>query len=247
MKKLFTIIAMTMLSSLLHAQDTATAPNKENGFTYVDLGLPSGTLWAARNVGSTHVTRYGNYFAWGETKAKSDYTWATYKYTSDKTAKGIDKYQWADNVSGTKWYNGKTFTGDNNIQLDIDDDAAHAIMGGKWHLPSSEQFNELMDNTTHTWVKDFRNSGNSGVIFQSKINKKAIFFPAAGNKNGMEFVDEGTMGFYWTSDMKGTKVTTVTMAETADVCAFCVYDGGTYFEYEPRCNGLSIRAVCGQK
>lgn len=247
MKKVLSIALAIIFCLCAKAQTIDKELNKENGFTYVDLGLPSGTLWAARNVGASSITRYGNYFAWGETKAKGDYSWETYKFTTDKTAKGISKYQWADKSTGSYWYRSGVFVGDNVIRLNSEDDVAHVIMGGRWHTPTSAQFYELIENTTQIWVKNFKDSNTSGCIFQSKINKKAIFFPAAGNKNGMEFVDDGSMGFYWTSDMIGKKVTTVSMAETSEACLICIYDGGNYFEYEPRCNGLSVRAVCELK
>lgn len=38
-------------------------------YNMVDLGLPSGTLWADRNVGATSPEHYGSYFQWGDTNA----------------------------------------------------------------------------------------------------------------------------------------------------------------------------------
>lgn len=51
-----------------------------NGHDYIDLGLPSGTLWATCNVGADTPEGYGDYFAWGETQVKYNYDWNTYHY-----------------------------------------------------------------------------------------------------------------------------------------------------------------------
>ena len=95
-----------------------------NGYEYVDLGLPSGTLWAKCNVGATKPEEYGNYFACGETDPKEEYNWKIYKYNNS---------------------DGKTV-------LDPEDDAATVNMGGDWHMPTKEQCEELTANTTSTWT-----------------------------------------------------------------------------------------------
>ena len=51
---------------------------------YVDLGLPSGTLWATCNVGTSKPEEYGDYFAWGENTTKSKYNSSTYTFSSKK-------------------------------------------------------------------------------------------------------------------------------------------------------------------
>ena len=53
---------------------------KENYVEYVDLGLPSGTLWATCNLGASSPEEYGDYYAWGETEQKDYYDWDTYKF-----------------------------------------------------------------------------------------------------------------------------------------------------------------------
>ena len=73
-KKLFTLLlALVAIATTAQAQNT-------NGHEYVDLGLPSGTLWATCNVGASKPEEYGNHFAWGETSPKEDYTWDTYQW-----------------------------------------------------------------------------------------------------------------------------------------------------------------------
>ena len=74
------------------SQEQADKPLTPEGAAAVavDLGLPSGTNWAAYNVGATKPEAYGSYFAWGETAPKSNYSWSTYKWG---TAEGkLTKY-----------------------------------------------------------------------------------------------------------------------------------------------------------
>ena len=58
---------------------------------WVDLGLPSGTLWASCNIGANNPEDYGDFFAWGETEQKSDYTWSTY-FDYDESSHRSTKY-----------------------------------------------------------------------------------------------------------------------------------------------------------
>ncbi len=53
------------------------------GYEYVDLGLPSGTLWATYNVGATSPYEKGQYFAWGEVEPREDFSWESYKFFID--------------------------------------------------------------------------------------------------------------------------------------------------------------------
>lgn len=95
-----------------------------NEYDYVDLALPSGTLWATMNIGASEVGEVGDYFAWGETSTKSNFTWGTYAFgTSDNLTK----------------YNAS----DGKRTLDLEDDAAHVLWGGSWHIPSPAQIEEL--------------------------------------------------------------------------------------------------------
>ena len=107
----------------LSATFTASADNNvsglNNGREYVDLGLPSGTMWATCNIGANYPEDYGDYYAWGETETKSNYDWSTYKWCkgSEDT---LTKYC-TDNDYGTV---------DNKTVLDPEDDAAHVKWGG---------------------------------------------------------------------------------------------------------------------
>ena len=111
----------------------------ENGYEWVDLGLPSGLKWATCNVGATKPKEIGDLFAWGEVEPKEDYSLGNYKWynASDST---YTKY-YTDSKNNTKT---KGIV-DNKVVLDKEDDAASVNMGGRWRMPTDEEFLELMN------------------------------------------------------------------------------------------------------
>ena len=153
---------------------------------YVDLGLPSGTLWATCNVGASKPEEYGDYFAWGETKLKEIFEDATYKYG---TYNALTKYC-TDSEYGTV---------DNKTELLPDDDAATVNWGSSWHMPSSDQFKELInsDYTTTAWTTQ---NGVNGLKITSKKNGKSLFLPAAG-ECGLVLGYVGAHGYYWSRSL----------------------------------------------
>lgn len=150
----------------------------------IDLGLPSGTLWASCNVGATKPEEYGLYFAWGETKG----------YTSD-TSDG-HSFDWAN----YKWCNGSSssltkYTGsDGKTELDLEDDAAYVNWGSNWRMPSLDQIKELSDNCNWEWTTL---NGVYGRKATSKKNGKSIFLPAAGYRYYTLLDLAGSYGCYW--------------------------------------------------
>ena len=171
---------------------------------YVDLALPSGTMWATCNIGANSPEIYGDYFAWGETEPKGDYSWDTYKWMTEGQAdwQYINKYTIADNQKQGCWYDGDTFIGDGKRELDPEDDAATVNWGAEWQMPSREQCNELIyiDNTTQEWTTQ---DGMDGVLITSKRNGNSIFLPAVGSLNGESPVpeDDGIKGLYWSRSL----------------------------------------------
>ena len=165
-----------------------------NGYDYVDLGLPSGTLWAIMNVGASKPSDFGLYFQWGDTQG----------YTKEQ-AEEDKKFNWSD----YKWYESGNIDEDNIVlkkytnegaTLDLEDDAAHVHMGGDWHIPTPEQYQELIDNTISKYKKT--QNGVNGILFTSKKDKsKTMFIPAAGTVwDGMvSFI--GDNGYIWSSMM----------------------------------------------
>ena len=158
-----------------------------NAQTYVDLGLPSGTLLADRNVGAASPEDYGDYFAWGETTTRSNYTWSTYKYANgdyNKLTKYCSKSDFGNN--------GYT---DTLTTLERTDDAATANWGSGWCMPTQQQFQELNDNCTWTWTT---RNGKNGYEVKGK-NGNSLFLPSAGYRDGTGLYGAGSHGYYGSS------------------------------------------------
>lgn len=158
-----------------------------NAQTDVDLGLPSGTLWADRNVGAASPEDYGDYFAWGETTTKSDYEWSTLKYCEDNTGDSFSKYNTQSQYGNV----------DNKTTLERSDDAATANWGSGWCMPTQQQFQELNDNCTWTWTT---RNGKNGYEVKGK-NGNSLFLPAAGFRGGTALYFAGSGGYYWSSSL----------------------------------------------
>jgi len=149
-------------------------PSSEVPAQAVDLGLPSGTLWATCNVGANSPEEYGNYYAWGEIENKEKYDWSAYKYGDS-----------ADNCS--------------NIGMNIAGsvyDVARAKWGVSWSMPTSDQMMELIYCCTSEWTTL---NGVNGYKFTGS-NGNSIFMPATGRLYGdWENYDIDVEGNYWSS------------------------------------------------
>ena len=167
---------------------------------YVDLGLPSGLKWAKCNLGASNPSAYGDYYAWGETAPKTDYTWATYKWMQAGKSdwQYITKYTIADDQTEGIWYDSSgTFIGDNKIVLDAADDAATTKLGSPWRMPTFDEFMELNDNCTRTWTTQ---DGVNGYQMEGP-NGNTIFLPAAGYRKGSDLKSAGSWAYYWSSSL----------------------------------------------
>ena len=155
---------------------------------YVNLGLPSGTLWATTNIGASNPEDYGDYFAWGETSTKSTYSWSNYKYGDyKKFTKYCNKSDYG--------YNGFT---DSRTTLEKSDDVAYQKWGSDWCMPTSAQFKELKDKCTWTWTS---RNGKNGYNVKGP-NGNSIFLPAAGSKSSDgKPSDVGSYGLFWSSSL----------------------------------------------
>lgn len=155
---------------------------------WVDLGLPSGLLWASCNVGATSPDRYGDYFAWGETQPKNVYDKSTYAFFSDNLQ--LTKYC----THAQFGYNGFT---DNLTTLQSGDDAATARLGGSARTPTYDEWCELKENTTAVWTTL---NGVKGCRLTA-ANGNSIFLPAAGDRLGSELNGAGIFGSYWMASL----------------------------------------------
>ena len=158
---------------------------------WVDLGLPSGLLWAECNLGATKPEEYGDYYAWGETSTKEVYTGETYKYCT-----AVDEEGWVKTLS--KYNTDSEYgTPDNLTTLQPSDDVATQKLGNGARMPTETEWCELLANTNSEWTSE------NGVYGRklTASNGKSLFFPAAGGRYGSELLYAGEHGFYWSSSL----------------------------------------------
>ena len=214
----------------IYAQWKLLVSGTENGYSYIDLGLPSELKWSISNVGASIPEGTGDYFAWGETEPKKEYSWDTYKWcVYGNSAYMMTKYN-TDSHYGT--------VVDNKEFLDIEDDAAHANMGDKWRMPTGNEYVELLNHCTWTWASQ---NGINGYIVKSKTNGNSMFLPAAGwkYKTGSESVSK--WGFYWLNSL-------TTSISPANAYYWKFYSEPYKYQYDHhdytgRYYGMTIRAV----
>ena len=197
-----------------------------NHHEFVDLGLPSGTLWAKCNVGAEKETDYGGYYQWGGTEdialAKKICDWSTYPYGTNFDA--LTKYNTNDECGVV----------DNKTELELSDDVAHQIMGGDWHMPSVLHINELLSNTISEWTTV---DGVNGRRFTSKFNGQSIFIPVAGWRGGHTLGYVGYDCGLWSGSLYQTN------PNNAYYLNF--YSDGCYIGCDRRCYGQPVRGVIG--
>ena len=202
---------------------TVTVNEPEIVAEAVDLGLS--VKWATNNLGAETPSQYGYYYAWGETDPKASFGISNYKWYNDSTGE-YTKY--VINSNNVTYYDEKTV-------LDLEDDAARKLWGDTWRIPSSEEFDELLENCS--WELTSVN-GIYGYKVTSLIEgytDNYIFLPFAGYNSSLSL---GSAGYYRTSDL----------TQKRDDYSFVLYIGANenyYTSYWTRYNGLSIRPVQG--
>lgn len=204
----------------------------------VDMGLPSGIKWASFNLGASAPYEIGDYYAWGETEpyyvSINPLVWKSGK----EAGYGWESYIWCNGTreSLTK-YNTATSMGsvDNEIILALSDDAANTILGGKWRIPTKEEWRELLqsDFCEGTWTTE---NGESGYKISSSKTGNSLFFPAGGVFTGIELVDDGNLTNYWPS--------TLCVDDPSQADRVCMSkDGNPVINTRVRRRGQLIRAV----
>ena len=173
------LVALCSTPILLSCQDQDVVPTGTiNGYEYVDLGLS--VRWATCNVGADSPEEYGDYYAWGETETKHLYLESNRR----KLPMNIK------DISGTYC------------------DVAHVKWGGKWRMPTSEEFQELVDGCE--WRRVTMNGkkilgitfgGVAGLMATSKKNGNSIFFPSAGCRRKWQRCLVGDVCNYWSSTL----------------------------------------------
>ncbi|MBQ6772115.1 MAG: leucine-rich repeat protein, partial [Bacteroidales bacterium] len=196
--------------------------------TYVDLGLPSGLLWADCNVGANAPEECGDYFAWGETQPKRKYDWDTYRYCTK------DYITPSDFIYILTKYNAT----DSLTILEPGDDAATMLYDNISHTPTKEEWQELLDNCTSSWTTL---NGVEGRQFIGPSGD-SIFLPAAGFRAESTLSQSSVVGAYHSSSIV-----------SEDPSAYYSYYDGWVFYFHPyayymndycqRSVGRSVRAV----
>lgn len=242
-----TITASTTDGSGLMASCVITVTERLDAgdYAYVDLGLPSGLMWATCNIGAQNPYDFGDKFAWGETATKQKFTWSTYTWCN------------GGNTSITKYCAESNFgTVDGLTQLEPEDDAAHIQWGGVWRMPTYDEQVELKDNCYWQWTSGYNGSNVAGfIVYKAKaesdrgkhsynnpslsasysLSDTHIFLPAAGYMANTTMSYEGVLGSYWSSTLRA--------GNSANANCFNIYSSKAYNEGSQRCAGLSIRPV----
>ena len=194
---------------------------EEFAMAAVDLGLL--VKWAACNIGATYKEEAGDYFAWGETAPKDGFT--------------MGNYAFFDSDNKITKYNAKDGWGivDNKTSLDLEDDAARAILKGNWRIPTVDDWNELKEHCIWTWEQV---NGVKGYTVTA-LSGASIFLPGGSYKDGTSVHDNNSnQGWYWTADLSDGYPST----------AKCLYIDHNFVDLTSsplsRYLGLSIRAVC---
>lgn len=220
----------------------------------VDLGLPSGILWADRNIGAATPEDSGLYFQWGDTQG----------YTAEQVGdgEGLKAFGWADykfSIDGSSSNFSKYNASDSKTVLDPEDDAAHVNMGGNWRMPTFDEYKELCFNTdiylVPTEGEEIQGTAQEqsgsvminwtsqaegtlkGVKFYKKGDKQTyMFVPAAGVAGAGSMQNVGRCGRLWSSSLGSSDVQ---YAWNFDFGA----NSGVVAYYGIRCYGLSVRGV----
>lgn len=186
----------------------------------VDLGLPSGVLWATCNVGATKPEEFGGHYAWGEIETKSEYSWENYKYwlTSNAQYTKTSNYLFSK-YCGTKEFDGGIVIYDPHYDgvLEPIDDVATVELGGYWRMPTYAEQEELRDENNCTWMLTSVN-GVYGYSVTSKINGNSIFLPTAGSYTGDHI--NANSGLYWSSSKKRRNISSSNIL----ACAISFYN-----------------------
>ena len=184
----------------------------------VDLGLPSGILWATCNIGASSPSEIGDYFAWGEKESKDAYGWETYELCRG-SYNSIFKYTEND---------GKSI-------LEPQDDVAKSKLGGEWRIPSKEDMEELVEECEWKWLSQ------NGQLGWKVIgpNNNYIFLPASGAASSYRISGVNELGRYWTATRDKSNYSAYNLRFKDGTDTIVVVDDTRFY-------GRTIRPVLGQ-
>ena len=206
-------------------------------YEYVDLGLPSGLKWAKCNVGATSEADYGSYFQWGETTSDTVFDWTTYKYCNGSS------------TTMTKYCTDGSFgTVDNKTTLESEDDAATQIMGSKWRMPTTDEFQELFDETLWAWcpggnvgIKKTDESGNESIEYIKYPTGYFVFKTESDKKQRGTFTKDDDDNLIGYTGISGTVYYPGAHEVTeGDVTSVADSDTHTFFPASGNANGTGV-------
>ena len=204
----------------------AKPQGNNNVFDYVDLGLPSGTLWATCNIGANKPEECGDYFMWGSMVPNTN---GICDWAHDAFNNGETKFNAA-------YFNGIKDDVCPNSGLIPSFDIVNKTMGGDWHMPTKEQFQELMDNTEVEWFDDWMETGISGCLFKSiNDDSKTLFFPNTGYRVGENIYNKENCTYLWTKVLDNNY--------NMRAWHTCIGNNVCYTYGGLRCYGLAVRGV----
>ena len=243
MKKILLLMAIVLPFVFVSCGDDKNEPDTPDKHEYVDLGLPSGTLWATCNVGADSPEQYGDYFSWGEVAPKENYEWPYYKWAhwvydtiSDHHYRVVEETWYKYFVED--WTENGIVKGDCKMELDPEDDAAYVNWGSKWRMPTLEQFQELVENCDWQWTN---RKGVNGQLVTGP-NGKSIFFPAAGGR-GDHLYNDGVHAYYWSRSLCSPNKLNLEEASQEDAYILSFNSWRNHVWYSFRFEGQSVRAV----
>jgi hypothetical protein len=230
MKKIMFFVAAML--PVVFASCEKQEPHEDFEFAAVDIGLS--VKWANANLGATSPEDYGDYYAWGETETKADYSWKKYKWCKGSLT-SLSKYN----------TNPEFGTVDNNVELDPEDDVARVKLGGSWRMPTVEEIDELVStrgNPAYRWeMKVDEDDDPLGWTVTYLVNGNSIFLPEACSKYETVMISGNR---FWSSSIDTDPYLAYSLNEYAQ--GFNADHSTNYFRLtmNERCEGLPVRAVC---
>lgn len=196
-------VAVALACPVLTSCSDDEEVNIIDGHEYVDLGLPSGTLWATCNVGADNPWDYGVFYAWGETTLKSSHSCSNY----------LDSYGWG--TMGDEGVQFKKYKNESGglVELLPSDDAATMKWGSAWRMPTVEEFNELVTKCDWFLTDSYKGRSVKGMVcFKSQAGRNYdvntdphIFFPAAGFEYEGDCYYFNVWGLFWAGILEGER------------------------------------------
>ena len=249
MKNILLLLAIAMSFVFISCDDDKDEPLAPDSHDCVDLGLPSGTLWATCNIGADSPEEYGDYFAWGETATKDVYDWRNYKWAHWEYDTISDHFYRVLDETWYKYYymkwtkDGFIPGGDGKMELDPEDDAARVNWGSNWRTPTLEQLQELVDKCNWEWTQQ---NGVKGCLVTGR-NGNSIFLPAAGGCS-TDIYNDGKFSYYWSRSLCSPRKLAIEAADQGDAyILFFNCFGDQHIWYDIRYTGVPVRAVRATK